>query len=409
MEAPADARRGVGRIDEGSEREVKMRALVVSCALVVLLATACNLGSGPDEEELPVITQPAVGIPSVQILSPQSGQVVPVDEQLVVRVRANDVLGVTRVQLFSNGQIVRTISSESSAGDPNFEGTLDFIPRTTGTYDLRVIAFRNAIASDPANVTITVEENAGGSIVVTERANGDSTIPGDGGTSGGVTIPNDGVCRALTTAGLNMREDPTTERDNVITVLPNNTLVPILSRLGDNSWWKVNFSNQVGWISAEFTQIYGNCSVIPVESVILNTPTFTPTLTPSQTPTPQATPTPGLPDLVVVSIAGERELTIPAGSTEVTEEYTISITNQGAGPSGPFSLRIRLDGADIGTANVSSLAVNQSTVITRALTFDTAGEYAVRIDLDPDDLLDEISEINNRGDFDVTVESQVLP
>jgi len=362
----------------------------------------CNLGT-PSQQEEPLLTDTPVpsGRPEVEIQSPETGDEFVVDEQLLVRAVATDPAGVTRIQLFANGQIVKTVSSESLEGEDVLEATLDYTPRSQGEVILRVLAFRGSTASEPDEITITVREDED-DIIVTARPD----------TSGPI-IPNDGVCRALTNVGLNFRSAPTTTRDNVITVLQSGTLAPVVARLGDNSWWKINFNNTLGWVSADFTTLFGNCLNIPIENVVINTPTFTPTFTPSHTPTVTLTPTashtpvPGVPDLIVTSISGEEMVVIPADSASVMETYNVIITNLGAGPSGQFSAVLRFDETEFDLGVVSNLNRNESIVLTQELTLDAAGEFDIRVDVDPEDEVDEISEINNRGDItiEVTVES----
>ena len=106
---------------------------------------------------------------------------------------------------------------------------------------LRVLAFRGALASDPAEITV----NVGSETQPTATSGGSS----GNGSGSGPTIPNDGVCRVLTDVSINFRADPTTTRENIITVLPGGTLVPVIGRLGDNSWWQINYNGRVGWLS----------------------------------------------------------------------------------------------------------------------------------------------------------------
>jgi hypothetical protein len=395
------------------------KRLIFALVALMLVVSGCNLGSAQGVEE-DIATQPVVsGRPVVTITSPTTGDEFPVEEQIFVRIEASDAAGVTRAQLFADGEIVRTISSEDINGDTQFEGVLDYTPRTTGDYTLRVLAFRGAVASDPAEVTITVVED-GDDVQVTSRpgtttgsgtgTTGGGTIGGD--TSGQPVIPNDGVCRALTSVGLNLRSEPTTVRENVISVLPGGTLAPIVARLGDNSWWKISYANRLGWVSAQFTTIYGNCSTVPVESFVVNTPIplptatiFLPTITPLPTLTrpPTQIPTPGRPDLIVASIVGAQSVTIPDGEDEVTEQYAITISNLGFGPSPQFDVVMRVNDVEIDMGVVSNLNNGQTIVLTQDVTFEDEGNYTVRVEADPGNLVTEVSEVNNRGDISVNV------
>jgi hypothetical protein len=373
--------------------------------LIPVLVAGCNLGSSERETEEPLPTLPAdSGQPQVLIVSPQNGDTFDVDEQILVNVQATDAVGVTRVQLFADGQIVKTISSESLNGETQFSGVLDFTPRIEGEYTLRVLAFRGAIASSPAEVTVDVSEEAD-SIVVTSRPDS-----GTGSGSTGPIIPNDGLCRVLTNVGLNMRSEPTTTRENILTVLPSGTLLLVTARLGDNSWWKVAFNNSVGWVSGnpQFTTLYGNCTAIPVETFVVattaptltNTPPFT--ATPTLTRTPTITPTPGRPDLLVASITGTDPVVLPGGATEVVVPFTLTVTNAGLGPSSQFVVLVRVDSQEYELV-VSNLGSGQTIALTQDIRFTAIGEVDIRVDVDPDNLVQEVSDVNNRGDLTVEV------
>ena len=383
--------------------------LIGAWLVIIWVATACNLGQSQPETDLPTEEPEQAQPPQVQITAPQDGATFAVNEQIVVTVQATDGVGITNVRLFANGSIVRTVSPIADAAT-NYSGTLDFTPRTTGEYQLRVVAYRGAVASQPDDITVNVTQTGSdGGIQLTQRpTDDDNTGGGDDDDSGRPVIPNDGVCRALILVNLNFRTQPTTARDNVITTLPEDTLAPVTARLGDNSWWKIIYGTQVGWVSAnpQFTTLYGNCSNVPVENVIVNTatPTLTPfptttpfpTFTPAPiiTDTPVFTPTPQPADLVIVSIAGNRELLIPTDAESVSQQYGISVSNQGAGDSGQFIVRLQVDEQTFNFP-VSSLRPRESFVITQEVTFDAPGQYDLRVTADVNDDVEEISEVNN--------------
>lgn len=380
---------------------LRLYALIV---ILLMLMTACNLGNSSRETEEPIATLPDVSTrPEISILSPANGDEFAVDEQIFVSVSASDSVGVTRVQLFADGQSVQTISSESAAGEQSFEGVLSFTPRIEGEYTLRVLAFRGAIASSPTEITVSVAEEQS-QVIVTTR-------PGTSGGDGGVVvpqIPNDGLCRVLTNVGLNMRSEPTTTRENVITILNSGTLAVVVARLGDNSWWKVSFGATVGWVSGnpQYTTLYGNCLSIPVESVNTPTPTATTapliTMTPTATRTPAPSATPGRPDLIVPSITVANAVVIPQGETSVTEVVAFTVTNSGQGPSGQFTARLRVGSQDFELV-VSGLDAGQTVTLTQNVTFSSAGNVDIRVDVDLNNTVTEVSEVNNRGDLTITV------
>lgn len=377
-----------------------MRGWFFLIGLVLLTLSGCNLGA-PDPTDEPIIptfeTVEPSGRPRVVIVSPSTGAEFNVDERVLVSVNATDTIGVTRVQLSANGTIVKTVSSESIAGEPTLTAVLDWTPRTTGQYDLEVVAYRGSVASDPAEINVLIREET--QVIITNTP----------GTTGPI-IPDDGVCRALTNVNLNFRSTPTTAQDNVITVLPGGTLAPIIARLPDNSWWKLQYGGLVGWVSAQFTTNYGNCAFVPIEVVATATPTLTRTSTP--TPTTTLTPTitntvpPSLPDLVVPNIVLEDDPVIPSGESEVTVTIAVTVTNIGIGTSGTFETTIRIEGVDYDLGAVSGLEPGQSVVLVTDYTFTAPGDYDVRVDVDPADDVNEISEVNNRGDITITVTAE---
>jgi hypothetical protein len=393
--------------------------LFFALVLLSLLLSACNLGSssGNDEEQLPTADLNDSSAPLVTILSPANGSSAVVNDQILVSVIATHPSGVTRIQLFADGQPVKTISSESINGDPEFEGILDFTPRAEGEYTLRVLAFRNAISSVPVDITVKVGEE---DVQVTERSNTGSTTGGTGSSTGSTTggntgpiipvIPNDGLCRVLVNVGLNLRAEPTTERQNVITTLASGTLLLVVARLGDNSWWKVNYNNRIGWVSgnAQYTTLYGNCGSVPVENFVVNTPipTRTPSL-PTATFTPRASATPGTPDLLVPTLLSTvPNIVIPSGATEVIVEFGITVKNQGSGPSGQFSITLREGITTYDVAVVGNLLPGEIITLTEDVTFTMAGEYDIRVDVDPTNQVTESIEVNNRADITVTVTNE---
>lgn len=370
---------------------------VIVLVLALWMASACNLGTTPTQEPLltPDPTDTTSGEPTVNIISPRAGDEFVVDEQILVSANATDRVGVTRMQLLANGQIVKTVSSQSVSGDTTMSAILDYAPRSAGAVTLQVIAFRGSRPSAPAEISINVRSQLS-QITATSVPQPGGNIP---------VIPNDGVCRALVNTGLNLREGPGTEF-KVIRVLPSGSLEPIIGRLGNNSWWKLRVGGTVeGWVSAEFTTPYGNCSTVPV-SAAPTTPTTTVTVTTTATLTPTITVTPGTPDLVVTGISGDTAPVIPAGEAEVKKTYAITITNSGFGPTGQFSSRLTFNNTSTELAVVSNLNAGESISLNVEVSFPAAADFALQVTVDPDDTIKELSEVNNQGILSVKVTKQ---
>lgn len=367
--------------------------LSVLMIFVLLAVSACNLSSQPQDEE-PINNNPPVdtsGKPVVSILTPKDGDEVVIGQQMFVTANATDTVGVTRVQLLANNQIVKTVSSESTSGQQQMSVLLDYTPRTEGNVTLQVIAFRGALQSDPAQITIAARQAA----QVTQPVVQPTGLP--------QIDPNDPTCRALMNSGLNFRTGPGTNYP-VITVLNAGTVAPIVGRLGDNSWWQIQRGTSIGWVSASFTTQYGLCGSVPVAappaSPTSNVATATPTLTLTRTPTPTPTitATPGKPDLVVSGVNGPDTVTIPAGEASVKAQYTITLTNAGSGPSGQFITTVLIvNTAESAEVGVSNLDPGQSISLTVDLNFTTPGTAIIQAEADSTHVIDETSEVNNVG------------
>lgn len=371
--------------------------LMIGVALLCMLS-ACNLSSSPPAEEtlIPATSQ-ATGRPSVSITSPAEGAEVTVNTPVLITAQAADSVGVTRIQLLANNQIVKTVSSESAAGQRNLEVLLDYTPRTAGTVALQVKAFRGAVESDPSTVNIIVRQTqAQVTATLGQQPNNVPTID-----------PNDSTCRArVDVSGLNLRSGPGTSYDR-ITVLGAGQIVPIVGRIGDNTWWQVRASSTFGWVSAELTSEYGICTNTPIvnppPSPTVRAPTATvtpfptiPTSTP--VPAPTFTPTPGRPDLVISNISGPTSLTLGAGGT-VTGRFAVNITNTGSARTGQFNstITIQTGGSPTALGVVANLDAGESIVLSIDLAFNAPGTYTVQAQVDTDSTVTEISEVNNQA------------
>ncbi len=383
-----------------------MRYRILVLTLVAVLALgACNLSS-EDSEPLstltPVTTIEPGGKPTVTIISPQNGAEYVVNDPVLISVNAMDTVGVTRVQLLANGQIVRTVSSESAAGETNKNVLLDYTPRSAGSVILQVMAYRGTVASDPAEITVLVRASQ---VLVTATAQFDLDIP---------TIdPFDQTCRAQINANLNFRAGPGTSF-GIIRVLGYGEVIPIVGRLGDNTWWQLRSGATYGWVHADYIIRYGNCSSIPVTASpatpTSSVPTSIPTATtipvfPTSTPIPTSTPEP-LPNLMVTNVVGATRVTIPSGQTSVTETYSMNITNLGGTINRQFSNSVRiLNGALFDAGAVGNLGAGQTISLRVDVTFTATGDFILQFMADKDSEIQESNEGDNSFIFNVTVVS----
>jgi hypothetical protein len=385
-----------------SQENIMRSIFLLLFALFVL--SACNLGRPPETQELspaPTITVPdtAAGKPVATIISPQSGEEFVVDRAVLVSVNATDIIGVTRVQLLANNQPVKSVASDSVAGEKNLNVLLDYTPRSEGVVTLQVIASRGSVASDPVEIQIAVRSSQA---QVTSTSQPSSNVP--------IIDPNDPTCRALINVGLNFRTGPGTDYD-ISQVLLTGTVAPIIGRLGDSSWLKLRVGFREGWVSAQYTTRYGDCSRVPVVAPPASptatrspqTATPPPSFTPVPSFTPLATNIPGKPDLVITQIGGPDTVIIASGDSSVTATYSVTITNTGSGSTGQFTSTIEVTPGDPASelGVVGGLNAGESIVLNVDLTFDASGSYSIVVRADSDADVSEISEVNNTGTISV--------
>lgn len=367
--------------------------------VVVLLAAACNLTSGPDNNS--GSNQTPTDRPVVLINSPANGAEFTVNQQILVSATATDSVGISRVQLIANGTVVKTINSEAPTGDRTFNALLDYTPRAAGQVQLQVVAYRGAQASNPAAITVNIRESQQ---FVTATA-----APPTQTTSIPPINPNDPTCRVLTNANVNLRQGPGTNY-TIVTLLGAGTVAPVTGRIGTNQWYQVRVGTTLGWVSAGYVTLYGSlCSTVPIvptppppsPSVSPTLPVTPPTATPippTATPIPP-TATPGLADLLITSVSGPSALNLGPGNTPVSAAFTVTITNNGGRGSGQFTNTITVSpggtASDLGV--VGNLNPGESVILSVSLTFTTAGSYTLQAQTDSSALVTEASEVNNLG------------
>lgn len=372
---------------------MRVRLIVVSI-IVLLVVAACNLGT-TDSNETPTVSPLAtatdIAPPGVVVLSPANGSEVVNNQPVLVEVSTTG--NAESVELFVNNTSVQEVRISDPSSSTN-RSVLNFTPRETGTAVLRVRAYRGNVSGDSTNVNLTVRQSQS---FVTATSQGP------------IIDPNDPTCRALVNTGLNFRKFPTVDAE-VIRVLAAGEVLPIVGRLADNTWVQLRSNVTIGWVSSSFVTRYGNCSGLvivnpPATAAPTNTPqpTFTPiivtaTLVPTSTPLPK-------PNLIVASISGPEDVTIPTGESEVTVKYNVVVRNQGGALNEQFQIsgRILPSGTTFDFGVVGSLGVNQNINIEGDVTFTQAGSFAVQFIVDSDNVIDEMFENDNAGFIDVIV------
>jgi uncharacterized protein YraI len=53
---------------------------------------------------------------------------------------------------------------------------------------------------------------------------------------------------------VNLRSLPTTQAA-ILGQIPRNTVVSVVGRKADNTWWQVNYTGTIGWVSSRFVSL----------------------------------------------------------------------------------------------------------------------------------------------------------
>jgi hypothetical protein len=126
-------------------------SLLLVVALLLGSALACELGGGASK-------------PTISVTAPTSDAQFEEGEEVNVLSSASDAKGVSRVELYVDGNLYRTDSSPSAEGETSLAMAQTWLAEGQGTHSLSVIAYNvDGEASDPWAVTVRVVE-AGGQV-----------------------------------------------------------------------------------------------------------------------------------------------------------------------------------------------------------------------------------------------------
>jgi uncharacterized protein YraI len=118
-------------------------------------------------------------------------------------------------------------------------------------------------------------------------------------------VPIEGVCAASSPRNVNIRSGPSTAFP-VVALLPAFQPMQVVGQNENGTWLAVQGNLVQGWISTSVIAVVGPCTGLPVVPV---------------QPTPAASPTPGLPNVTVVTATPS-----VTGTTEATSEVTPEVT-----------------------------------------------------------------------------------
>jgi hypothetical protein len=221
---------------------LRCAALSLACLMLCAAALACNLLSVPEAATaVPTAAPPADdgSRPQVVIEAPLSGAQVVAGEQLIIRVRAVDNIGITRAELREGERVVAIQPAPEPSRE--FQALLPYTPRQTGALALSVIVYRRAVASEPALLTLQVVTQAG----ATQRAAQ--------------------VCTALVNVNtLNLRRGDSTNTE-IVAKLALGERLSVLGRNASATWYRVQRADgQIGWVSAQYIIPDGDCASAPI-------------------------------------------------------------------------------------------------------------------------------------------------
>jgi uncharacterized protein YraI len=71
------------------------------------------------------------------------------------------------------------------------------------------------------------------------------------------------VCKVRVLQNVNFRAAPSITAARLGTI-PFDTMLDVVGKSRDGTWWNVSYEGRRGWVSAEFVQADGDCEDAPV-------------------------------------------------------------------------------------------------------------------------------------------------
>ena len=303
------------------KRASRQIILPVAAAFGLFLAIlACSISTVPPTP------------PSVIITFPQPGASFPRGDEVVVQSVAavTDGRGITRIELWVDGQIVNTLAINPPAG--TYMASQPWLATVAGSHILEVRAYNtDNVSSNPAQVVVVVTDQAatGATPTPSPAPNTDASpgppSPGTPPPSGTPTeaevdqIASEPTLTAV--IGVNVRSGPGVEYAPPIGWLAEGQTARITGRNAESTWWEIEYpagTARRGWVSArpQYTQARNAESVpiVPAPPLPTATPTHTPTPTPTSTPTATPTVTPNPLRPVIFYFQADRTAIAPGES-----------------------------------------------------------------------------------------------
>ncbi len=389
--------------------------LALACAWGALLISGCSLTVN-DTAAAPVY----VGEPIVKIASPlendtyQQGVAV----NILARVE-NAGADIARIDLYRGSELLGTADNPNTGGAPAFTITNSWLATEAGSHTLTVLAVRaDSSITGSASVRVvvlappTVEPTPEPTAVVedTQAEETDSATSQSSDDTAAAPVPTDtpSPTQALPTPlsaptdaptrpqvrvlqGANVRSGPGLVFNPPIGSLAGGATANIVAVSPDRQWYKIEYYNGFGWVSAQTVEVLGNISSLPVDA---GPPPPAPTATPQ--PQPTQTPTANI-DLSITA------MTIDPLPLVCNQASTIRVTivNTGSNPSPEAAVVAQnIYNGNVNTTattTVRGLGTNESQEVTLTLTVSTNidEDQTIRVIVDPNNAIAETDETNN--------------
>lgn len=403
----------------------RLRVLIFF-SILSLLVSACDIMSAPETEDIAF-----EGAPQVVISSPLNGDTYREGVGVNILLRVDNAgSDIARVAIEVDGEIIGEAILPNPNGDPSFTVNNGWPASGEGAHTITTIASRgDGTTSDPATVTINVvaaEDSQSDDMsdddtsmddddMATEEMSQDDETD-DASASGSdddssaqaTTAPTQAQPTAVPatdepeatntpsqpqvriTTGANVRSGPGVVFDPPIGSLAAGATTNILAVNPAGTWYKIQYYNGEGWVSAQVAEAQGDISGLPREA---GPPTPVPF-----TPTPVATNTPATaPDLSVTNVVVDPHPFVCNESSEVS----VTIANNGTAASGGTSVLVQdIFNGQVGAntnAPVPALAPGETHTAVMFLTVSTNfGEaHNTRVTVDPNGQVSENNENNN--------------
>jgi len=268
------------------------KSIVILLFSLMVIASGCNLISSEDEgdanedatdESGDLVADNAAAAddsrPTVVINSPVDGSTVQANSEVLIYSVARDAIGVTRVELRVDGNLINTVQSPNSDGQTELSVLQTWETGNASTATVEVVAYRGAIASEPQQISLTIQES------INEQQS-TALIP----TVVAPVVTADVTCRVrVNVSALTIFEGAGTST-NAVTTVSLGAVIPLTGRTADNSWWQT----AQGWLQSVYTTRFGNCSNLQVTGEVAIVPSATPSNTPTATNTAEPTIDPTL-------------------------------------------------------------------------------------------------------------------